>query len=72
MLSSERAKLRSRKPTDKNILEGVEDCIIGDGVQRYREMRDVERRLDATMTRKRLDIQDAINCNVKVSLCGRI
>jgi hypothetical protein len=50
MLSSKRAKLRSHKPTDKNILEGVEDCMIGD----------VERQSDATMMRKRLDIQDAI------------
>lgn len=62
-------RLKSRKPTDKNIPEGVEDCIIGDGVQRYRELRDVERRLDAAMTRKRLDIQDAVNRNVKV--CNR-
>jgi SWI/SNF-related matrix-associated actin-dependent regulator of chromatin subfamily D len=66
-MASDRAKLRSRKPTDKNVPEGVEDCIIGDGVQRYRELRDVERRLDATMMRKRLDIQDAVNRNVKVS-----
>ena len=66
-IASDRAKLRSRKPTDKNIPEGVEDCVIGDGVQRYRELRDVERRLDATMMRKRLDIQDAVNRNVKVS-----
>jgi SWI/SNF-related matrix-associated actin-dependent regulator of chromatin subfamily D len=65
-IASDRAKLRSRKPTDKNIPEGVEDCVIGDGVQRYRELRDVERRLDATMMRKRLDIQDAVNRNVKV------
>ena len=60
------------QPTDKNILEGLENCIIGDGVQRYRELRVVEARLDATTMRKRLDIQDAINCNVKASLCGRI
>ena len=66
-MASDRAKLRSRRPTDKNIPEGVEECIIGDGVQRYRELRDVERRLDATMMRKRLDIQDAVNRNVKVS-----
>jgi SWI/SNF-related matrix-associated actin-dependent regulator of chromatin subfamily D len=65
--AEERAKLRSRQPTDKNIPDGVEDCITGDGVQRYRELRDVERRLDATMMRKRLDIQDAVNRNVKVS-----
>jgi SWI/SNF-related matrix-associated actin-dependent regulator of chromatin subfamily D len=69
-IASDRAKLRSRKPTDKNVPEGVDDCIIGDGVQRYRELRDVERRLDATMMRKRLDIQDAVNRNVKVSMAG--
>lgn len=63
---SDRAKRMSSKPTDKNIPEGVEECIIGDGVQRYRELRELERRLDATMTRKRLDIQDAVNRNVKV------
>lgn len=67
LIASDRAKLRSRKPTDKNIPEGVEDCVIGDGVQRYRELKDIERRLDATMMRKRLDIQDAVNRNVKVS-----
>ena len=64
--ANELAKRRSRKPTDKNIPEGVEDCIIGDGVQRYRDLREVERKLDATMMRKRLDIQDARNRNVKV------
>ncbi|KAH8816306.1 hypothetical protein F5884DRAFT_775699 [Xylogone sp. PMI_703] len=63
--ANELAKRRARKPTDKNIPDGVEDYIIGDGVQRYRDLRDLERRLDATMTRKRLDIQDAVNRNVK-------
>jgi SWI/SNF-related matrix-associated actin-dependent regulator of chromatin subfamily D len=62
----ERGKKRSRKPTDKNIPEGVEECIIGDGVSRYRELRELERRLDSTMVRKRLDIQDSVNRNVKV------
>jgi SWI/SNF-related matrix-associated actin-dependent regulator of chromatin subfamily D len=62
-----RAKMRSRKPTDKTMPEGIEDCVIGDGVQKYRELRDVERRLDATMMRKRLDIQDSVNRHVKVS-----
>lgn len=61
------AKRRSRKPTDKNIPEGVEDCIIGDGVQRYRDLRDIERRLDATMMRKRLDIQSVRDGSSKVS-----
>jgi hypothetical protein len=64
--ASDRAKLRSRKPTDKNIPEGVEDCVIGDGVLRYREIQALERRLDATMMRKRLDLQDSVNRNVKV------
>ena len=64
--ANDRARTRSRKPTDKNIPEGVEECIIGDGVQRYRELRDLERRLDSTMMRKRLDIQDSVNRNVKV------
>ncbi|KAG9239115.1 hypothetical protein BJ875DRAFT_391723 [Amylocarpus encephaloides] len=60
-----RAKMRSAKPTDMNMAEGVEDCIIGDGVQRYRDLRDLERRLDSTMMRKRLDLQDSVNRNVK-------
>jgi SWI/SNF-related matrix-associated actin-dependent regulator of chromatin subfamily D len=64
--AEDRAKLRSRQPTDKNISDGVEEIIIGDGVQRYRDLRDLERRFDATMMRKRLDIQDAVNRNVKV------
>ena len=70
----ELAKRRSRKPTDKNIPDGVEDVIVGDGVKRYRELRDVERKLDAAMMRKRLDIQDSVNRNVKVrfSSCVRV
>lgn len=60
------AKRRSRKPTDKNMPDGVEDVIIGDGVHRYRELREVERRLDATMMRKRLDVQSIRDSNVKV------
>ncbi|KAI1127984.1 hypothetical protein F5Y10DRAFT_265554 [Nemania abortiva] len=61
----ESAKRRSRKPTDKNLPDGVDDCIVGDVGQRYRELRDFERRLDATMTRKRLDIVDAVTRSVK-------
>ncbi|CAK7202271.1 SWI/SNF and RSC complex subunit Ssr3 [Sporothrix eucalyptigena] len=56
----EAAKRRSRKPTDKTMPDGVESVIVGDGVQRYRDLRDFERRLDATMTRKRLDIVDSV------------
>lgn len=59
-MAMEAAKRRSRKPTDKTMPDGVDNVIIGDGVQRYRELRDFERRLDATMTRKRLDVVDSI------------
>ncbi|KAH0498676.1 hypothetical protein TgHK011_005917 [Trichoderma gracile] len=57
--ASELAKRRSRKPTDKNIPDGVEDCIVDpEAVKRYAELRDVERLIDATITRKRLDVLD--------------
>ncbi|KAI0436866.1 putative 3-phosphoinositide dependent protein kinase-1 [Xylaria telfairii] len=61
----ETAKRRSRKPTDKNLPDGVDACVVGDVAQRYRDLRDFERRLDATMTRKRLDIVDAVTRSVK-------
>ncbi|KAJ5130748.1 uncharacterized protein N7515_006787 [Penicillium bovifimosum] len=56
---------RSRKPTDKNLPDGIEDVIIGEGVQQYKKLRDIEKRLDAAVVRKRLDIQDSINKTVK-------
>lgn len=65
LAQSELAKRRARKPTDKNIPDGVEDIIIGDGVLQYKDLREVERRLDAAMMRKRLDIQDSVNRDVK-------
>ena len=43
--------------------EGVEEAIIGNGVQEYKSLRDVERKLDYTMMRKRLDIQDSVTRN---------
>nr|XP_036584304.1 SWI/SNF and RSC complexes subunit ssr3 [Colletotrichum truncatum]KAF6793693.1 SWI/SNF and RSC complexes subunit ssr3 [Colletotrichum truncatum] len=65
-LTSELAKRRSRKPTDKTLPDGVEDCIIDAEVaQRYKGLRDFERRLDATMTRKRLDVVEAVGRNAK-------
>jgi SWI/SNF-related matrix-associated actin-dependent regulator of chromatin subfamily D len=56
-----REKMRriAKNPTDKNIPEGVEEICIGDGVVRYRELREVERTLDATMMRKKLDVMDS-------------
>ncbi|PWY76486.1 SWI-SNF complex subunit [Aspergillus sclerotioniger CBS 115572] len=56
---------RSRKPTDKNIPDGIEEVVIGEGVQQYKSLRDLEKRLDAAIVRKRLDIQDSISKTVK-------
>jgi hypothetical protein len=56
--ASELAKRRSRKPTDKNLPDGVEDSIIDPAVaQRYKDLREVER----------LDVIDAANRPSKVS-----
>ncbi|KAL0261953.1 SWI/SNF and RSC complex subunit Ssr3 [Diplodia seriata] len=59
MQKRELAKRQSRKPTDKNIPDGIEGLVVGDGVQRYRQLRDAERKLDAVMMRKRLDITES-------------
>jgi hypothetical protein len=60
----ELARRRSRKPTDKNIPEGVENNIVDqEAVQRYKALRDVEKTLDATTTRKRLDVSEACSRN---------
>ncbi|KAL2352703.1 SWI-SNF complex subunit [Cryomyces antarcticus] len=63
---------QSRKPTDKNIPDDVADVTIGDGVAKYRQLREAERRLDAIMMRKRLDVQDSVNRNVKEERVLRI
>ncbi|MCJ1398266.1 hypothetical protein MMC11_001463 [Xylographa trunciseda] len=55
-LARDAAARRAKIPTDKNIPEGVEDLILGDGVKQYKDMREIERRLDAVMMRKRLDL----------------
>ncbi|KAL8932212.1 MAG: hypothetical protein Q9211_006454, partial [Gyalolechia sp. 1 TL-2023] len=54
----EMAQRRASKPSDKNMPDGVDKLIVGDGVQQYKSMRDVERRLDAIIMRKRLDLLD--------------
>ncbi|TKA81529.1 hypothetical protein B0A55_02985 [Friedmanniomyces simplex] len=55
------ARRASRKPTDRDLpFEELSGVVIGDGVERYRKLRDVERRLDATMMRKRLDVQEGL------------
>nr|POE63043.1 swi/snf and rsc complexes subunit ssr3 [Quercus suber] len=51
------ARRLSRKPTDRDIpSDELADVIVGDGVERYKKLRDAERRLDSVMTRKRLDV----------------
>jgi len=45
--------------------EGVEDMVIGDGVQQYKDLREQERRLDYTIMRKRLDLQETFSRNNK-------
>ncbi|KAK8176083.1 SWI-SNF complex subunit [Phyllosticta citrichinensis] len=57
-------KRQSRKPTDKNLPDGVEDMVIGDGVAQYKALRDVERKIDAATMRKRLDINDFMSRNL--------
>ncbi|KAG8628965.1 hypothetical protein KVT40_002830 [Elsinoe batatas] len=47
-----------QRPSDRNIPDDVAQCTIGDGVERYKKLREMERRLDATMMQKRLDLTD--------------
>lgn len=67
--ANELARRRSRKPTDKNMPEGLDASIVDAGaIQRYKALRDLERTLDATTTRKRLDVLEASSRpNMKVS-----
>lgn len=66
--AAELAKRRSRKPTDKNIPDGIEDSIVNpESAQRYRDLKDIERLLDATITRKRLDVLDNTQHPTKVN-----
>ena len=54
----EQAKTRAKRPTDKNMPDGMGELTIGDGVEEYKKLRDVERRLDAVMMRKRLELAE--------------
>lgn len=56
----DRMRRLAKNPTNKNVPEGVEDICIGDGVLRYKQLRDVERTLDATMMRKKLEASDSV------------
>ncbi|EEP82447.1 conserved hypothetical protein [Uncinocarpus reesii 1704] len=56
---------RSRKPTDKTLPDNIEDAVIGEAVQQYKRMQEVEKRLDSTIMKKRLDLQDSVNRNTR-------
>lgn len=45
--------------------EGIENVVIGEGVQQYKNLHDLEKRLDSAIVRKRLDIQDSISRTAK-------
>ena len=66
----ELAKRRARKPTDKNLPADIESTVPQ--AQLYQSLREMERRYDAAIMRKRLDIQDAVNRNVKNQKTMRI
>ncbi|OAA76342.1 SWIB/MDM2 domain protein [Akanthomyces lecanii RCEF 1005] len=71
--AAELAKRRSRKPTDKNIPDGIEDSVVNpESAQRYRDLKDVERLIDATITRKRLDVLDNTQHPTKLTKTLRI
>ncbi|EMR09612.1 hypothetical protein PNEG_02195 [Pneumocystis murina B123] len=53
-----------QRPTDRSISAKIE-ALVPDS-KLYHELRDIERRLDAVITRKRFDIQDAINKGSKI------
>ena len=61
VMDTDPASRKSRQPTDRNVPDGVEQLVIGDGVQHYQRLRELERRLDAIMMRKRLDMQDPMH-----------
>lgn len=54
----EASKRQSRKPTDRNLPDSLEDVCIGDGVERYKRLQEIERKLDTAMMQKRLDISE--------------
>lgn len=66
--ANELAKRRSRKPTDKSIPDGVDGDIVNpEMAQQYEELRNIERLLDTTMTRKRLDVIESVQRPTSVS-----
>lgn len=61
-VASDKAKLRSRKPTDQNLPDGLEDIVlVPELAAQYKRLQAMNREIDAIMARKRLDIIDAVN-----------
>ena len=57
-MEQEEKSRKARAPTDPNLPDGIEETVLGDGVQQYKTLQEFERKLDATMTRMRSQIQD--------------
>lgn len=60
-IASERYKndlMRTAGPQERNLPDGLEDIVIGNGVEEFKRLRIMERKLDAIMIRKRLELQD--------------
>lgn len=55
---AEMAKRRSARPTDRNLPDGIDKLVASDAGDNYKNLRELERQLDAVMMRKKLDIQD--------------
>lgn len=68
----EDARNRSRRPVDRDLPAGLSDLAIGDGVVQYRKLRDVERKLDAVMMRKRADVTDPVQKGLRESGAMRV
>ena len=64
-MDNDPASRKAHAPTDRNMPDGIEDLIIGDGVQQYKTLREVERKLDVIMMRRRLDMQDSMQYQSK-------
>ncbi|KAL9622400.1 MAG: hypothetical protein Q9160_003244 [Pyrenula sp. 1 TL-2023] len=64
-IQAQLAVRRARKPTDKNMPDGIDETVIGEGVQQYKKLRDTERKLDYAMSRKKLDILDSVTNSVR-------
>lgn len=61
LLEHQSAQRRAKKPTDKNLPEGIDELLVAPSIgTQYRELRDAERRLDYQMMRKRTDLQDTL------------